>query len=187
MASSLARPPALRIMCASPSARPAYLAGSSRASMQVRIAKLRAGGKANLPFSPKVALYFRFASRTSDSIWLIEISVCLLEKATLANDGERHLIVHRSKTAFPQDISRSGSHLTGHGVFVAVMLGGFAGILGSSCGEHVEPAQDDHDGKHPPQNPSLFEKCEHGICPPQSPSVTPAALDEDNIPYSLSK
>src|SRR6188474_220929 len=41
-ASSLARPPALRITCASPSARPANLAGSSRASMQVRMAKRRA-------------------------------------------------------------------------------------------------------------------------------------------------
>ena len=55
---------------------PAYLAGSSRGSMQVRIAKLRAGGKANLPFSPKVALHFRFASRTSNSIWLKGISLC---------------------------------------------------------------------------------------------------------------
>ncbi len=53
MASSLARPPALRITCVSPSARPAYLAGSSRTSMQVRIAKRRAGGKASLLLSPK--------------------------------------------------------------------------------------------------------------------------------------
>jgi hypothetical protein len=42
----------------------------------------------------------------------------------------------------------------------------------------VEPAQDDHDGKHPPQNPSLFEKCEHGICLPQSPPVRLTALDQ---------
>ncbi len=48
MASSLARPPALRITWASPSLRPANLAGSSRASMQVRIAKRRAGGKGKL-------------------------------------------------------------------------------------------------------------------------------------------
>src|SRR5208282_2776824 len=53
IASSLARPPALRITCAAPSTRPAYLAGSSRASMQVRIAKRRAGGKASLLLSPK--------------------------------------------------------------------------------------------------------------------------------------
>jgi hypothetical protein len=46
MASLLARPPALRMTRASPSARPANLAGSSRASMQVRMAKRRAGGSA---------------------------------------------------------------------------------------------------------------------------------------------
>src|SRR5437867_3698601 len=68
MASSLARPPALRMTWASPSARPAYLAGSRRASIQVRMAKLRAGGKASLPFSPKSALYCELASRTSDRI-----------------------------------------------------------------------------------------------------------------------
>src|SRR5262245_21950047 len=33
----------------------AYLAGSSRASMQVRMAKRRAGGMASLPLSPKLA------------------------------------------------------------------------------------------------------------------------------------
>src|SRR6516165_6402022 len=41
--------------CASPSARPAYLAGSRRASMQVRMANRRAGGMASLPLSPKLA------------------------------------------------------------------------------------------------------------------------------------
>jgi hypothetical protein len=45
MASSVARPLALRITCASPSARPAYFAGSRRASIHVRIANPRAGGK----------------------------------------------------------------------------------------------------------------------------------------------
>jgi len=48
IASSLARPPALRMTWASPSARPASLAGSIRASMQVRMAKPRAGGKREL-------------------------------------------------------------------------------------------------------------------------------------------
>src|SRR6185295_3651564 len=65
IASSLARPPALRITCASPSLRPAYLAGSSRASMQVRIAKPRAGGRASSLFSPNDAAYFSLADRTS--------------------------------------------------------------------------------------------------------------------------
>src|SRR6266478_5180443 len=55
MASSLARPPALRMTCASPSASPAHLAGSSRASMQVRMAKCRAGGMASFALSPKSA------------------------------------------------------------------------------------------------------------------------------------
>ena len=54
-ASSLARPPALRITCASPSASPASLAGSSRASMQVRIANRRAGGRGSRPLSPNAA------------------------------------------------------------------------------------------------------------------------------------
>ena len=53
IASSLARPPALRITWASPSARPAYLAGSRRASMQVRMAKRRPGGSGKAPLSPK--------------------------------------------------------------------------------------------------------------------------------------
>ena len=55
MASSLARPPAFRITWASPSFRPAYLAGSSRASMQVRIANCRAGGRASSDFFPNDA------------------------------------------------------------------------------------------------------------------------------------
>ena len=58
MASSLARPPALRITWASPSLSPAYCAGSSRASIQVRMAKCRAGGSANSPFDPNDATYF---------------------------------------------------------------------------------------------------------------------------------
>src|SRR4051812_10789406 len=65
IASSLARPPALRITCASPSLRPAYFAGSSLASMQVRIAKPRAGGRASSLFAPNEATYCSFALRTS--------------------------------------------------------------------------------------------------------------------------
>ena len=53
IASSEARPPALRMTCASPSARPAYFAGSRRASMQVRMAKPRAGGRARFAFVAK--------------------------------------------------------------------------------------------------------------------------------------
>src|SRR5260221_2877490 len=71
IASSLARPPALRITCASPSDRPAYFDGCRRASMQVRIANRRAGGSASLPFSPKPAAYFSFAARTSFRTLLI--------------------------------------------------------------------------------------------------------------------
>src|ERR1700732_2460076 len=71
MASSLARPPALRITCASPSAKPANFAGSNRASIHVRIANRLAGGIASLPFSVNSALYFAFDSSTSVSILLI--------------------------------------------------------------------------------------------------------------------
>jgi hypothetical protein len=55
IASSLARPPALRITCASPSRKPANFAGSSRASMQVRMAKRRAGGIGRFALSPNAA------------------------------------------------------------------------------------------------------------------------------------
>src|SRR5258707_9766660 len=64
MASSLARPPAFRITWASPSANPAYSAGSRRASIQVRIAKWRLGGNGRLPLSPKFSAYFAFAAST---------------------------------------------------------------------------------------------------------------------------
>src|SRR5450432_596468 len=71
MASSLARPPALRITGASPSAKPAYFAGSRRASMHVRIANRLPGGSGSFPFSPKLFTYWLFAERTSLSIWLM--------------------------------------------------------------------------------------------------------------------
>ena len=71
MASSLARPPAFRITWASPSARPAYFAGSRRASIQVRIAKWRLGGSARLPLFPKAYAYLAFAASTSSRILVI--------------------------------------------------------------------------------------------------------------------
>src|SRR3954464_12862852 len=84
MASSLARPPALRTTCASPSLSPAYLAGSSRASMQVRIAKRRAGGRARLPFDPNELTYSAFAERTSSSTFDI---TCPLESGKTKSPG----------------------------------------------------------------------------------------------------
>src|ERR1700749_4790144 len=76
MASSLARPPALRITWASPSARPAYFAGSRRASIQVRIAKWRLGGSGRLPLSPKFSAYLVFAASTSSRILVIALASC---------------------------------------------------------------------------------------------------------------
>src|SRR5882672_2685906 len=76
MASSLARPPALRITWASPSARPAYFAGSRRASIQVRIAKRRLGGSGRLPLSPKFSAYLAFAANTSSRILVITLASC---------------------------------------------------------------------------------------------------------------
>src|SRR5215471_5074379 len=73
IASSLARPPAFRITCASPSARPAYFAGSRRASIQVRMAKRRLGGSGRLPLSPKLSAYLAFAASTSSRILLIAV------------------------------------------------------------------------------------------------------------------
>ena len=64
IASSDALPPALRITCASPSLSPAYFAGSRRASMHVRMANPRAGGRASSPLS-NAAAYASFAARTS--------------------------------------------------------------------------------------------------------------------------
>src|SRR5580704_13670184 len=76
MASSLARPPALRITWASPSANPAYFAGSRRASIQVRIAKWRLGGNGRLPLSPKFSAYLAFAASTSSRILVIAFASC---------------------------------------------------------------------------------------------------------------
>src|ERR1035441_8584784 len=72
IASSLARPPALRITWASPSDRPAYFAGSRRASIQVRIAKPRAGGSARSFLAPNPEAYFLLAAMTSSTILDIE-------------------------------------------------------------------------------------------------------------------
>src|SRR5215472_17049502 len=74
MASSLALPPAFLITWASPSARPAYFAGSRRASMQVSIAKWRLGGRGRLPLSPKFSAYLAFAANTSSRILDIILS-----------------------------------------------------------------------------------------------------------------
>ena len=52
--------------CASPSASPAYFAGSSRASIQVRIAKRLAGGRPSLPLSPKLSAYLPFSPVTGN-------------------------------------------------------------------------------------------------------------------------
>src|SRR5262245_15952885 len=76
IASSLARPPAFRITWASPSARPAYFAGSRRASMQVRIAKWRLGGSDRLPLSPKPSAYLAFAASTSSRILVMAFASC---------------------------------------------------------------------------------------------------------------
>src|ERR1700732_4454367 len=76
MASSLARPPAFRITWASPSARPAYFAGSRRASIQVRIAKWRLGGSGRLLLSPKFSAYLVFAASTSSRILVIALASC---------------------------------------------------------------------------------------------------------------
>src|SRR6476620_1096391 len=69
MASSVARPPAFRMTWASPSDRPAYFAGSRRASMQVSIANPRAGGSAKSFLAPKLDAYFLLAASTSSTTW----------------------------------------------------------------------------------------------------------------------
>src|SRR5260221_11840463 len=63
MASSLARPPAFRMTCASPSSRPVNFAGSRRASMQVRMASRRRGAITGFADSRKPAAYALLASR----------------------------------------------------------------------------------------------------------------------------
>src|SRR5258707_13362409 len=76
MASSLARAPAFRITWASPSAKPAYFAGSRRASIQVRIAKWRLGGSGRVPFPPKISADLAFAASTSFKIFVIALTSC---------------------------------------------------------------------------------------------------------------
>src|SRR5215467_15306226 len=101
MASSVARPPALRITWASPSASPAYLAGSSRASMQVRMAKCRAGGIASLPFSPKFLAYWLLASRTAPKDFVdmaFDLNVrCAANILTTSRKCQRKEILYRQR------------------------------------------------------------------------------------------
>src|SRR5215510_5018711 len=101
MASSVARPPALRITWASPSASPAYLAGSSRASMQVRIAKCRAGGMASLPFSPKLLAYCLLASRTASKDFVDMVfdpnTRCAANILTTSGKYQRNEIFYRQR------------------------------------------------------------------------------------------
>src|SRR5712691_996123 len=66
---SCARPPALRMTCASPSSSPSTREGRMRASMQVTIATLRFGGIGSPPFW-KLLAYCVFAS-TSSSMTVI--------------------------------------------------------------------------------------------------------------------
>src|SRR4030095_3909978 len=68
IASSLALPPALRITYASPSLSPAILAGSSRQSMQVKIANFFVEYIVRSPLSPKVFAYN--ASAANISSWV---------------------------------------------------------------------------------------------------------------------
>ena len=49
-------------------------AGSSRESMQVKIANWRLGGNSRLPLSPKLSAYFAFAPNTSSRILVIATS-----------------------------------------------------------------------------------------------------------------
>src|SRR6266446_4462762 len=90
MASSLARPPALRMTCASPWLSPAYLEGSSLASMHVRMAKRRAGGSARLPSWPNEAAYVALAERTSLSTFGIGSPQCVVEKKKAPDECPGH-------------------------------------------------------------------------------------------------
>ena len=64
-ASSEARPPALRIMWASPISSPSAFSGWMRASMQVTMATLRAGG---IGLSPAVKLCWNVAVGREHSV-----------------------------------------------------------------------------------------------------------------------
>src|SRR5207302_965563 len=61
---------------ASLSAKPAYFAGSRRASIHVRIAKWRLGGSGRLPLFPKFSAYLAFAASTSSRILVIAFTSC---------------------------------------------------------------------------------------------------------------
>ena len=54
---------------ASPSANPAYFAGSRWASIQVRIAKWRLGGSGRLPLSPKFDAYLALRPTLHPGSW----------------------------------------------------------------------------------------------------------------------
>src|SRR5215831_5172040 len=132
IASSVARPPALRITWASPSARPAYLAGSSRASIQVRIAKWRPGGNGRLPLSPNVAAYWAFAASTSSRMLIAFASYTAFEVVrTCYGERARHMSHPMSPhPIFVRERVLSGSGAAGRlgqdrrgGVRVSVWLG----------------------------------------------------------------
>ena len=74
MASSLARLPELRITWASPSAKAAYLAGSSPESRQASTANLRRLGKDSPLGTPKSASW---ASLPEEAFWRIGLIVVI--------------------------------------------------------------------------------------------------------------
>ena len=70
MASSDARPPALRMTCASPSFRPRNFAGCSRASMHATMATARAGGMPSPPWvNPSAYVAFASSIVSSSAMW----------------------------------------------------------------------------------------------------------------------
>src|SRR5436309_850106 len=148
-ASSLTRPPAFRITWASPSARPAYFAGSSRASIQVRRAKCLAGGIASCPLLPKFFAYASFAASTSLTISLMDVPLVPQNHWRLAlplaaqeprhaeqvmiHDGERGEELPQRRVDRAEPVAQR-SDLTGDGFEPAGQLG------------HVPPRRDERAG-----------------------------------------
>src|ERR1700712_5204000 len=83
--------------CASPSLRPAYLAGSRRASMHVRMANRRAGGSARSPFVSNDATYCSLAERISGRTDMGFTSLVVGIAGSVRGDG----VANRRKVEMP--------------------------------------------------------------------------------------
>ena len=98
--------------------------------------------------------------------------------------------LHSRKTPFlrpmPKDLLGSRGQLTRNGVLTLVAFRWILGIPWINYDDTVEPAQNDHACKQPPQEPSLCEERNHESFVPFLDPRAPPSPSGRSIPYSLS-